>query len=354
MLFAHFSTPLLAALFVIASAAIWVAGVKITKATDFIASYFKLGEAFGGMVFLAVVTNLPEIAITVVAAYNHNMDMAISNILGGIAMQTVVLVLIDIFGVGKLGPLSLKSTSLILLLEGLSLIFILTLVLTGKQFSSDLIFFRTTPFEWLIVAVWLGSIYLISKQTPSAHPHPRKKVYSHEMTELDATQKATDKKSDGYTSAKPALWVFSICAVVTLFAGWSLEETGQLLADRFDLGGVLFGATFLALATSLPEISTGITSARMKDYQMAVSDIFGGNAFLPVLFIVASMISGEAILPSLKPSDSYLTCIGIFLTGIYMVGMILRPRKQFLYMGIDSIIVLIVYSISVIGLLFLV
>ena len=353
MLFAGFSTLLLVILFIFASAAIWVAGVKITKATDFIASHFKLGEAFGGMVFLAIVTNLPEIAITVVAAYNHNMDMAISNILGGIAIQTVVLVLIDIFGVGKLGPLSLKSTSLILLLEGISLIFILTLVLIGKQFSTDLIFFRTTPFEWLIVAVWMGSIYLISKQSPSTNPHPRKHVYSREITDT-GTKKEDTKKSNGYTAIKPALVVFSICAIITLLAGWSLEETGQLLAERFHIGGILFGATFLALATALPEISTGIESARMKDYQMAVSDIFGGNAFLPVLFIVASIISGEAILPSLKPSDMYLTCIGILLTGIYMVGMIIRPRKQFLYMGIDSIIVLIVYAVSVIGLLFLV
>jgi len=150
------------------------------------------------------------------------------------------------------------------------------------------------------------------------------------------------------------LVVFTVCAIITLVAGWALEETGQLLADRFHLGGVLFGATFLALATALPEISTGIASAKIKDYQMAVSDIFGGNAFLPVLFIVASIISGNAILPSLKPSDIYLTCIGILLTGIYMVGMIIRPRKQFLYMGVDSILVLIVYAISVIGLLFLI
>lgn len=353
MQFEALSTFLLIALFMIASGAIWVAGIKITKATDFIASHFKLGEAFGGMVFLAIVTNLPEIAITVVAAYNHNMDMAISNILGGIAIQTVVLVLIDIFGVGKLGPLSLKSTSLVLLLEGISLIFILTLVLIGKQFSTNLIFFRTTPFEWLIVLVWLGSIYLISKQAPSSNPHPRKHIYTHAPGDQDNEKEAV-KKPNGFISVKPALFVFTICAIVTLLAGWSLEETGQLLATRFHLGGVLFGATFLALATSLPEISTGIASAKMKDYQMAVSDIFGGNAFLPVLFIVASIISGSAILPSLKPSDMYLTCIGILLTGIYMVGMIIRPRKQFLYMGIDSIVVLLVYIASLAGLLLLV
>ena len=349
MFLASASTLLVITIFITASAIIWIAGTKITYATDYIAAHFKLGEAFGGLVFLAIVTNLPEIAITVVAAYNHAMDMAISNILGGIAIQTVVLVLIDIFGVGKTAPLTFKSNSYLLLLEGISLIFILTIVMLGKQFSPDLIFFRTTPFEWLIVFVWLGSIYLISKQSKNTKPHPRKGSYPHENEE----EKQASKKSASFTSIQKALLVFSICAIATLFAGWALEETGQLLADRFHMGGVLFGATFLALSTALPEISTGIASAKIKDYQMAVSDIFGGNAFLPVLFIVASLISGDAILPSLKPSDMYLTGVGILLTGIYMVGMILPQRKQVFRMGIDSVIVLIVYTVSVIGLLYL-
>jgi cation:H+ antiporter len=47
----------------------------------------------------------------------------------------------------------------------------------------------------------------------------------------------------------------------------------------------------------------------------------------------------------------YLTCIGIILTGIYMIGMIIRPRKQVLNMGIDSLTVLILYALSVIGLI---
>jgi cation:H+ antiporter len=147
-----------------------------------------------------------------------------------------------------------------------------------------------------------------------------------------------------------AILVLSIGAIITLFAGWGLVITGEQLTIRWGMSGVLFGGTILALCTALPEISTGIASAKLRDYNMAVSDIFGGNAFLPVLFLMASLISGEAILPNLKASDIYLTILGIILTGIYMIGMVIHSKKQILRMGIDSFIVLIVYLIGLIGL----
>jgi cation:H+ antiporter len=87
---------------------------------------------------------------------------------------------------------------------------------------------------------------------------------------------------------------------------------------------------------------------------MAVSDIFGGNAFLPVLFLVASLISGEAILPNLKPSDIYLTTLGIILTGVYMAGMVIHSKKQIFRMGVDSFLVVIIYLLGLMGLLLLV
>lgn len=143
--FSHWSSLILIFLFIASTIAIWISGIKLTKAIDAITSHYGLGEAFGGMVFLAIITNLPEIAITTVAAFYKNYDIAISNILGGIAIQTVVLVLIDVFGVGRSAPLTQKGHSKILILEGVALIFILSLVIIGSQFSNQLIFFRSTP-----------------------------------------------------------------------------------------------------------------------------------------------------------------------------------------------------------------
>ena len=342
--FNHLSSALLLTIFIIATIAIWMIGIKLTKAIDAITTHFGLGEAFGGMVFLAIVTNLPEIAITAVAAYHRDYDIAISNILGGIALQTVVLSLIDVFGVGRSAPLTQKGHSKILILEGVALIIILSIVIIAKQFPSSLIYYRTTPFEWLILIIWLGTIYMISKMVdPKKNPNPDNLI--HQLKFPKSTFKG---------SIKGAIFILLIGAIITLFAGWALEITGETLANRWGMSGVLFGGTILALCTALPEISTGIASAKIRDYNMAVSDIFGGNAFLPVLFLMASMIGGDAILPNLKPSDIYLTVLGIILTGIYMAGMVIHSKKQIFRMGIDSFIVVILYLIGLFGLLALV
>jgi cation:H+ antiporter len=145
--------------------------------------------------------------------------------------------------------------------------------------------------------------------------------------------------------------VFGVAAAVTLVAGVVLERSGERIAAHVGLSGVVFGATILAAATALPEVSTGIASVKLDDFQLAVSDIFGGNAFLPVLFLVASVASGSAVLPQAQPTDIYLTALGIVLTVVYGWGLITRPNRQFLRMGLDSLTVLVLYAAGIAGLI---
>ena len=98
---------LLGLIFIAGAALVWVAGIQLSKSTDVLDDRLHLGSALGGLIMLAIATNLPEIAITVSAAISGNLGVAVGNILGGIALQTVVLVLLDFFG--KRGTASNRS-----------------------------------------------------------------------------------------------------------------------------------------------------------------------------------------------------------------------------------------------------
>jgi cation:H+ antiporter len=279
------------------------------------------------------------------------MDLAIGNILGGIALQTVVLVVLDVFGLGKKDPLTYRAASLILVLEGLMVITVLTLVVVGNQFGPTVIYMGISPVDLLIFLVWILGIYMIGKARTSLPWHQLGALPNSQNEERGHSKK---KKYDlaiiKGTGIVTVILVFALCSLLTLIAGVGLEVSGDAIAKQIGMTGVLFGATILAAATSLPEVSTGIASIKLKDYQMAMSDIFGGNAFLPVLFLVATVISGKSVLPQAHKTDIYLTALAILLTIIYICGLIFRPRKQILLMGVDSFLVLIVYIIGLLGL----
>src|SRR5436305_15237294 len=88
---------------------------------------------------------------------------------------------------------------------------------------------------------------------------------------------------------------FSVAALFTLAGGIALERLSEGISTHIGLSGVLFGATVLAGATAHPELSTGLQSLKLGDYQLAVSDIFGGNAFLAGRLLPAAPISGSAV-----------------------------------------------------------
>ncbi len=344
------SLPVLILLFISAAVLVWIAGIHLSKTTDILASRWGLGEALGGLIILAIVTNLPEIAITISGTLSGNLSLVTGNILGGIAIQTVVLVVLDLGMRGK-KPLTYSAASLSLVLETLLVIAVLTLAVMGTQLPSSLSIGNIAPAGVLILALWLIGLWLIGKSenrlpwhgqgtAPHAQPEPK----GHSKHKKNKTAQAKQ------ISSTQTLLVFIGCALITLLCGVLLEKTGDLIAAQIGMDGIIFGAVVLAAATALPEVSTGLTSIHLSDYKLAVSDIFGGNAFLPTLFFFAALVSGQAILPQAGNTDLYLTALGTLLTAIYAVGLIFRPQRKILGMGLDSFIVLLVYSLGIVGL----
>lgn len=347
-MFSGLPLVVLVLIFLAAAGVVWFAGIYLSKSTDALSKRLHLGEALGGLLLLAIATNLPELAITCSAALRHDLGIAIGNILGGIAIQTLVLVLLDASIADK--PLTYFAASLDLVIEATIVIGVLGIALMGTQLPSSTIFARMTPGSIFIVILWMVGMWLVRKA--------RTGLPWHEQGRAPGSQPARKGGKDNSEEAHPSMThdvvVFALASVATLAAGIVLEESGTSIAGSIGLSGVLFGSTILAASTSLPEVSTGLASVRLGDYRLALSDIFGGNAFLPVLFLLADLLSGNAVLPGAHRTDIYLTSLGVLLTMVYIWGLIFRPQRQYFRLGPDSLAVLFLYVVGLVGLVLIV
>src|ERR687883_2114755 len=217
----------LLAIFLASAVAIWVAGIQLSDYTDVLAERLHLGAALGGVILLAIATNLPEIAITASAALAHQLDVAVGNVLGGIALQTVVLVALDAAGVRPRKPLTYLAASLTLLLEGALVVALLVVVVMATQLPASLIAARLTPGAVLIAVLWGIGLLLLRRagrglpwqeggDAPDNQERPR--GHSRAAKEQDATQ-------HGVSTTRAAV-VFAVAAVVTLVAGVLIERSG--------------------------------------------------------------------------------------------------------------------------------
>jgi cation:H+ antiporter len=338
----HLGLPILAGIFAAAAAVVWVAGIQLSKSTDQIDARFGLGEALGGLILLAVATNLPEIAIVGTAAAQHNFDIATGNVLGGIAVQTVVLVALDGFGVPR-RALTNATASLVQVLEGVLVIAILAVAIAATLLPRSLVVKRVDPSALLIVVLWVGGLWFVRRASQNL-------PWKTSRSDSPDTARKTRGKAGKQRAIGVTLGIFGAAGVATLLAGIGLEESGNAIASQVHLNGAVFGGTVLAAATALPELSTGLAAVRTEDFELAVSDIFGGNAFLPVLFFPATLLAGESVLGKAAKTDVFLAVLGILLTAIYVYGLVLRPRKQYLRLGPDSLCVLALYCLGIVGL----
>src|SRR5918911_2934125 len=188
---------LLLLIFVGCAAAIWLAGIKLSDTTDVLSQRLHLGSAMGGVILLAIATNLPELAITASAALSGKLDVAVGNVLGGIALQTVVLVVLDAAGVRPRKPLTYLAASLTLLLEGALVVGLLLVVVMSTQLPPSLIALRVTPGALLIAILWAIGLLLLRRagrglpwheggDAPDNQEHPR--GHARTVPENQATQ----------------------------------------------------------------------------------------------------------------------------------------------------------------------
>jgi cation:H+ antiporter len=197
-----------------------------------------------------------------------------------------------------------------------------------------------------IVVVWISGILILSR----VRSQPELTFSGRDGEGPKSAAAEAQPAAIGRPGTRRTIIVFAVASVATLIAGVLLEQSGNQLADNWGINGVLFGATFLALATALPEISSGITGVRMQRYTLVFGDMFGGNAFQLTLFLLADLVAGQPVLPFEGASNAWIGSVGLVMTAVFVVGLMLRPRKRLGGLGPDSWVVTVLYVLGLWGL----
>lgn len=325
---------------------IWFTGSRLTFLADAISQRFGLAASTVGLVFLALATSLPEVATTLTAAALQNADLVLNNLFGGIALQTAILAFADFWAKGAISNYprkanhALEAILLVALLAGLQVAFILNEPLTVFDVGLGSI---------LIAVAYVGAIQLLRWYDPRSDWVPVDLPDT--IDEMVApTGKNALKEALGKSLLLPS--VFACISILVL--GVLIVQVSQNLALQTGLGSGFFGVTFLAAATSLPELSTTVTAVRMGAYTLAISNIFGSNLIMVVLVLPADILYTKGpILSGAKQSTQLAIIVGILVTSIYLIGLIVRRKPAIGGVGLDSLLVLITYGVSLLLLFYL-
>ncbi len=143
-----------------------------------------------------------------------------------------------------------------------------------------------------------------------------------------------------------AIAVFLASAVLVMFCGAKLAVYGDALATLTGWGRLFVGSLLVALATSLPELSTNISAVQLDppNPELAVGNVFGANMLnMFTLSAVALAFGGKRFLVQVAPEQGYLIVVAVVLTGAAILFGAIQWGANVGEVGISSVILIVLF-----------
>jgi cation:H+ antiporter len=320
------SLPIAVTAFSLAALVIGLAGTRLARVVDRLADRTGLGEAVAGAVLLGAATSLAGLMVSVVAAASNEPSVAISNSIGGIAVQTAFIVALDVTHRGA--NLERAAASLTNVFNSLLMITLLGVVVLGVAMPPATMF-GIHPATVMLIGIYGYGLRMSQKISSEPMWHPEQTS----DTRMDEPEEPEEDES------LAGLWTrFVVLAAITAASGWVVGRAGLSLTEATGLSGTFVAVVFTAVATSLPELVTGITAVRAGALTLAVGGIIGGNTFDVLFIAVADVVYQDGSLyAETMPSDVFVLGWTMVLTGILGAGLIRRQRA---WIGFEGVAIL--------------
>lgn len=321
--------------FAICAGVIFYAGSQLSVLADAIAEKTGLGRNWIGLVLLATVTSLPELITGVSAVTFHDLpDMAVSGTLGSCLFNMLVIASLDLFSQNR--PVSHRVHQGHLLSAGFGI------VLVGFA-AIDILFSKYLP-----VLTWLHSIDPISLAYIVVYLIAMKLIYSHEKQRVqEFTGEIAEAVHIQTLSLSRAIILFVANSILIVAAACYLPGLGEQIGKMTGWGESFIGSSFIAITTSLPEISVSVTAARMGAFDMAVANLLGSNLFNVVILAVIDFFYLKGpLLRSVSQGNVLMALTAMMTMAIVVIGLTYRSEKKILFLAGDAIAILLVYLMA--------
>jgi cation:H+ antiporter len=144
------------------------------------------------------------------------------------------------------------------------------------------------------------------------------------------------------------LAIFVGAAAGVWLAGTRLARIGDVLSERTGLGRAVFGMLFLALATSLPEVSTTVTASLGGNVALATGNIFGSIVLQTTILALADATIRRGPLTFFAPKPTLLLqgTLLIALLGLALSTIAATELLEVGWVGLGSVVAFGGYLLS--------
>lgn len=320
--------------FAVGGLAVAVLGWLFTGIVDRLADRTGLGEAVAGGVLLGATTSLPDTVVTITAAIDGQPELAVTNALGGIALQTVFLVVADL--TYRRANLEHAAASMPNLVYGVLLVTLLLIPLLANA-APDVTLLGVHPVSPVILALYWSGVKLVHRSHERPMWFPRR---TRNTREDEAEPPDEDERVAG-------MWAkCALIAPALAVCGWALATAAQSIIAATGLATAFVGGVFTAGVTSLPELVVSISAVRRGALVLAVGNVIGGNAFDALQLPLADLAyrGEESIYGAFGDGSRYLAALTAVMTVALLAGLLRRHERGIANIGFEGWAILLLYA----------
>ena len=234
----------------------------LVRAATSIAKRFNLSEMLIGLTIVAIGTSLPEIFITITSSFDGHSDLIVGNSIGSCVCN--FLFVIGLTSLIRPVKLEKRIENVHLPISIFAMILILFLGNTEKLGEVG------------VISKWQGVILLLCTVIYILYTiYEEKKIKDKELDDEIL------KEVEGMEIKSKSVGIIILYTILGLlglkFGADFVVENSVLIAQSLGWSESFIGTTIVALGTALPEIVTGIISARRGETDLLLGNITGSN-----------------------------------------------------------------------------